>query len=74
MLVRRAKQIESGRNTAVYDRYVKTVEKEDRASWMPRTPDMSSKYSRQHWDGLVEEWKNSIHVTVSRLEGQKELQ
>ena len=67
VLVRRAKQIESGRNTADYGRYVKMVEKEDRVDWMPRTPDMSRKYSRQEWDGLVEEWKNSIHVTVSRL-------
>ena len=74
MLVRRAKQIESGRNTAVYDRYVKTVEKEDRAGWMPRTPDMNRKYSRRHWDGMVKEWKKSIHVTVSRLEGEKKLQ
>ena len=74
MLVRRAKQIESGRNTADYDWYVKTVDKKDRAGWMPRTPDMSRKCSRRNWDGMVEEWKNSIHVTVSRLEGEKKLQ
>ena len=55
VLVRRAKQIEYGRNTADYDRYVKMVEKEDRAGWMPRTPDMSRKYSRRNWDGMIKD-------------------
>jgi len=69
VLARRVKQIEFGKNTVDYDKYSKSVRKDERLDRMPRTPNKNKKYSRRQWDGLVKAWKQSIHTTVAQLEG-----
>ena len=69
---RREKQIEYGKNTVSYDKYIGMVPKESREDRMPRTPNKRRKYSRRQWDGMVKKWKQDIHKTVACLEGRTE--
>ena len=55
-----------------YDRYTELVNKESREDRMPRTPNKNRKYSRRQWDGLVKNWKQQIHLTVSSLDAAQE--
>jgi len=69
VLNRREKQIAYGKNTVDYDRYMELVPKMERKDRMPRTPNKNRKYSRRQWDGLVKNWKQQIHATVTALDG-----
>jgi len=60
-LARRQKQIDYGKNSLAYDRYIEAVPKGERAHGMPRTPPKHRVYSRRQWDGLVKHWKIRIH-------------
>jgi len=68
VLGRRAKQIELGKNTLDYDKYVKLVQRVERNDFMPRTPNKYKKYGRRRWDGAVRTWKQQIHTTITGLE------
>ena len=72
IIYRREKQIEYGKNTVDYDRYIELVRREDRKDRMPRTPNKNRKYSRRQWDGLVKSWKQNIHNTVAALEAAED--
>lgn len=61
ILARREKQIDYGKSTPAYDRYLKQVAQDCRAAHMPRTPDKSKKYSRRQFDGMIKTWKIRIH-------------
>jgi len=61
VLNRRQKQIDYGKNTLAYDRYVEQVPKNRRQRGMPRTPPKNRVFSRRQWDGLVKAWKIRIH-------------
>ncbi|KAH8338389.1 hypothetical protein KR059_002355 [Drosophila kikkawai] len=61
VLARRQKQIDYGKNTAAYERYMEMVPKAERGREHPRTPNKYGKYSRRAFDGLVKIWRKSLH-------------
>lgn len=61
ILARRQKDIDYGKNTIGYDRYIQTIPKEERTREHPRTPPKNIKYSRRGWDGMVKLWRKQLH-------------
>ncbi|XP_012281390.1 histone RNA hairpin-binding protein isoform X2 [Orussus abietinus] len=61
VLARRQKEIDYGKNTIGYERYIQTVPKNERAKEHPKTPPKYAKYSRRGWDGMVKLWRKQLH-------------
>ncbi|KAK2584300.1 hypothetical protein KPH14_006696 [Odynerus spinipes] len=61
ILARRQKEIDYGKNTIGYDRYIQAIPKEKRTREHPRTPPKYIKYSRRGWDGMVKLWRKQLH-------------
>ncbi|KAK6635140.1 hypothetical protein RUM44_000389 [Polyplax serrata] len=61
VLARRQKQIDYGKNTVGYDKYIQAVPKKERKKHHPRTPPKHYKYSRRAWDGIVKVWRQQLH-------------
>jgi len=62
ILTRRKKQLEYCKRTDDYKVYIEEIPKQQRRHSMPKTPDMSRKYSRRQWDGAVKKWKTHVHA------------
>eukprot|EP00741_Cyanophora_paradoxa_P023829 tig00021623_g23017.t1 len=60
-LRQRQKQIDYGKNTRGYDRYVQLVPKHRRRRGDARTPDKYMKCSKRAWDGLIRKWRRELH-------------
>jgi hypothetical protein len=60
-LEQRQRQLDIGKNTTGYERYLSLVPKEERLRQHPRTPEKSLKCSKRAWDGLVKQWRRKLH-------------
>ena len=64
-LAQRQKQIDFGKNTIGYDRYIAAVPKADRERMCdrhPGTPNKERVYSKRQWDGIVRQWRRRLHA------------
>jgi hypothetical protein len=61
-LYQRQKQIDYGKNTIGYNRYISLVPVSKRSKQDPVTPDKRSKCSKRSWDGIVRTWRRKLHL------------
>ena len=60
-LAQRQKQIDYGKNTTAYERFLREVPQRERKPRDPRTPDITEPTSKRQFDGLVKAWRRSLH-------------
>ncbi|KAF0706963.1 hypothetical protein AaE_013857 [Aphanomyces astaci] len=62
-LAQRQKQIDFGKNTIGYDRYLQAVPKGRRQFGKhPSTPDKYAVASKRAWDGRIQVWRRHLHI------------
>eukprot|EP01125_Pyxidicula_operculata_P012728 TRINITY_DN4194_c2_g1_i2.p1 TRINITY_DN4194_c2_g1~~TRINITY_DN4194_c2_g1_i2.p1 ORF type:complete len:172 (+),score=25.72 TRINITY_DN4194_c2_g1_i2:188-703(+) len=57
----RMKQINLGKNTVGYQRYITLVPRNTRKAQHPKTPDVTKLCSKRSWDGQVRKWRRELH-------------
>jgi hypothetical protein len=72
MLHQRQKQIDIGKNTRQYRRYVTLIPRHQRTAEHPRTPDPRKPVSRRQFDGLLRQWRQLLHRFDDGVEEEEE--
>lgn len=73
-LIQRQKQIDIGKNTLSYGRYIEAVKRDDRTKEDPKTPDKFQVCSTRSWVGQIKVWRRKLHVwDPPSAEGQEDL-
>lgn len=62
LLRKRQKQVNYGKVTAEYQRYLLEIPKKQRQSYHPKTPNKFRKCSRRMFDGAVKKWRKLLHA------------
>jgi len=57
----RQKQIDIGKNTLGYQRYIRIVQKDKRKGGDPQTPNKYQVCSKRSWDGQIRKWRRLLH-------------
>lgn len=60
-IAKRQKQVDFGKNTIGYSRYIKLVPRASRTRDHPRTPNVRKKMSKRAFDGLITKWRRQLH-------------
>jgi hypothetical protein len=60
-LAARQKQLDIGKNTVGYQKYLESTPHVDRRKGDPRTPDKHQVCSKRSWDGQVRKWRRQLH-------------
>ena len=60
-ILQRRKQIDYGKNTMGYERYIKLVPRNERRKSDPQTPNVYSAASKRAFDGIVKKWRRALH-------------
>ncbi|KAH9325621.1 hypothetical protein KI387_005799 [Taxus chinensis] len=60
-LSQRQKQIDYGKNTLGYERYLELVPRNKRLKGDPQTPETKQVCSKRSWDGQVKKWRRCLH-------------
>ncbi|XP_065920748.1 histone RNA hairpin-binding protein-like [Dysidea avara] len=58
----RQKQLDYGKNTPGYQRYVTLIPKWKRRKQHPKTPNKHQICSRRSWDGQIKKWRRLLHA------------
>lgn len=58
---KRFRQLMIGKQTEGYINYVRTISKEKRCSWHPKTPDVEERISKRRFNGKVNVWRRKLH-------------
>ena len=72
ILRKRQKQINFGKVTPEYQKYIEAVAKRKREIFHPRTPNKFRKCSRRKFDGLIKKWRKLLHVWDENPEALKD--
>lgn len=59
--LQRQKQIDYGKNTVGYEKYLKLVPKSKRGPTDPKTPNIYISMSKRAFDGMVKKWRRELH-------------
>ena len=71
-LSQRRKQIDLGKRTTGYLRYIAAVPRRERQDGHPRTPQPGKSCSKRSWDGQVRKWRRELHKWDPEGQGKGE--